>query len=358
MNHNSNHGGNIFAMARNLGLRPEDILDFSASINPLGPPPTALEAIRSVCDNLVHYPDSDATELRHALARYHGIAPENICAANGSTELIYLLPRLARGRRALVVAPPFSEYARALVREGWEFDYFLLSSKEDFVLSASRLELELRKGYDLLFLCNPGNPTGRLLPISEIKEIVACCSETGTFLALDEAFIDFREEESAKHFICSAGNGIVLRSMTKFFAIPGLRLGYAIGSQEIIADLAAMREPWSVNTLAQAAGVAALADSDYTVRTRQYVARERECLAAGLLEIPGLKPYQSDANYLLIEILAGPDATQLQSQLLEDHILVRDCSNFHGLNDRFFRVAVRTTEENGRLLQALRRIYA
>lgn len=357
MNHTSNHGGNVIAMARNLGLRPEDILDFSASINPLGPPSGVWEAIRDAFDRLVHYPDSEATELLHALARYHGIAPENICAANGSTELIYLLPRLAQGSRALVVAPPFSEYARALVREGWDYDYFILRSEDDFAISRSRLESELRKGYDLLFLCNPGNPTGRLLTIPEVDEIVTCCMETGTFLALDEAFIDFCEDESAKHTVCSSGNGIVLRSMTKFFAIPGLRLGYAIGSKDVIANLATMREPWSVNTLAQVAGVAALADIDYPVRTRQYVGMERERLTAGLREIPGLKPYPSAANYLLIEIIAGPDASQLQRLLLEDRILIRGCGNFHGLDDRFFRVAVRTTGENELILRALRRIY-
>lgn len=357
MNHSSNHGGNIFTVARNLGLRPEDILDFSASINPLGPPPHALEAIRSACDSLVHYPDSDATELRHALASHHGVAPENICAANGSTELIYLLPRLAQGRKALVVAPPFSEYAKALDREGWEFDYFLLHSKEDFTLSLSRLESELQKGYDLLFLCNPANPTGRLLPLSEIEEIVALCSENGAFLALDEAFIDFCEEKSAKHVVCTAGNGIVLRSMTKFFAIPGLRLGYAIASPDIIAELAAMREPWSVNTIAQAAGVAALSDTAYAVQTRQYVTVERERLAAGLREIPSLKPFPSEANYLLVEILSGPDASQLQRLLLEDRILIRSCGNFHGLDERFFRVAVRTAGENESLLCALHRVF-
>lgn len=357
MSDTRDHGGNVFAMARKLGLRPEDLIDFSASINPLGPPPGVTEAVGAACARIVHYPDSEAEGMRAALARYHGIGPENICVTNGSTELIYLLPRLARGARALVVAPPFGEYAKALSREGWTLDYFLLHSHEEFALSLPRLKNTMEEGYGMLFLCNPGNPTGRLLTLAEIREIATLCREAGTFLALDEAFIDFREDESAKGLACADSNAIILRSMTKFFAIPGLRLGYAIGSSQVIDRLATLREPWSVNTLAQAAGVAALADTDHANRTRQYIAAERERLTAGLGAISRLKAFPSAANYLLIEILDGPDASQLQRLLLEERILIRDCGNFHGLNGRFFRVAVRTTEENERLLDALARAY-
>jgi threonine-phosphate decarboxylase len=346
------HGGNVFAVARSLGVRPEEILDFSASINPLGMAPGMKEALSSSFELLKHYPDSEAVELSLALAAFHGLEPATVCVANGSTELIYLLPRLIMGRRALIVAPAFSEYAKALEREGWEIAYLALAADNGFALSLQSLEARLAEGIDALFLCNPGNPTGALLPPATIEKVRALCCATGTFLVLDEAFMDFCEEESAKHLI-DKGGGVVLRSLTKFFAIPGLRLGYALGSPEVIAGLAALRQPWSVNTPAQLAGLAALADNDYRQRTRQLVAAERDFLAEGLAAINGLIPYPAAANYLLVEITRGPSAVELRRSLLGRGILIRDCATFYGLDGRFFRVAVRRREENVRLLDQL-----
>ena len=341
------HGGTVFAVARQLGVAPEALLDFSASINPLGPPPGVREAVTAAFDRLVHYPDSDATELILALSRCHGLAPEQVCAANGSTELIYLLPRLVPGRRALVVAPPFSEYGRSLQRAGWETEYFPLSPEDGFALDVNDLADCLAAKYDMLLLGNPGNPTGRLYRREEIVPVLDLCRATGTFPVLDEAFMDFCEEESAKELV-AGGEGLVLRSMTKFYAIPGLRLGYAIGRQDVIARLAALREPWSVNTLAQVAGVAALADADYARYTREYVAAERQWFSATLSELPGIRVYPSSANYLLLES-AGMSASEIGRRLLAERMLIRECCSFPGLNDRFFRVAVRARAENEKL---------
>jgi len=347
------HGGTVFAVARALGIPPEEILDFSASINPLGPAPGVREALSAAFDRLVHYPDSEATELKAALAAHHGLAPENIVAANGSTELIYLAPRLAEGKRGLVIAPPFSEYGKSLARNGWEFDYLMLSPGTGFALDPGELRDRLRWGYDLLLIGNPGNPTARLYTLKEMEAVCRLCDEFGTFLVLDEAFMDFCEGESAKRLVAGWDGGIVLRSMTKFYGMPGLRLGYAIGAPEVISAVAALREPWSVNTLAQTAGIVSLADKGYQQLTVEYVARELEVLAAGLAAVPGLNPYPSAANYLLVEVVEGPDAPALTRRLLADRILIRDCSSFAGLNSRFFRVAVRTAEENRRLVAAL-----
>lgn len=347
------HGGNVFAVARALGIPPEEILDFSASINPLGPAPGVREAVARSFDRLVHYPDSDCTELRQALAARHGLTLANICVANGSTELIYLVPRLVAGKRALVVAPPFSEYARALVRDGWQVDYFPLESAAGFTLPFARLAETLRDGYHLLVLGNPGNPTGRLYPPAEVMELYRLCREAGCFLLLDEAFMDFCEEGSAKCFAVERDGILVLRSLTKFFALPGLRLGYAIGSPPLIARLAELREPWSVNTLAQAAGLASLAAADYAGATLRLVAVERPHLVAGVAAIPGLRPFPSAANFLLVEICCGQSAADLAGELLAMRLLIRSCGNFAGLGERFFRVAVRSRQENDRLLAAL-----
>jgi threonine-phosphate decarboxylase len=347
------HGGTVFAIARSLGIPPEELLDFSANINPLGPAPGVRDAVCSSFHRLAHYPDRECIELRRTLAGVHGIDVTDIVAANGSTELIYLLPRILPGRKGLIVAPAFSEYARALERAGWETGYLVLSPADGFALSLEKLEVRLAEGFDLLFLCNPANPTGTLLPLPIIGEIHRLCRDTGTFLVLDEAFMDFSEEESAKRLISEQGGGIVLRSMTKFYAIPGLRLGYAIACGEIIRRCSDYLEPWSVNTAAQIAGVASLADAGYRERTIRTVTEERNALAAGLAALPGLTPFPSAANYLLVEIRTGTTAAELRSALIPKGVIIRDCSNFVGLDGHFFRVAVRSGGENRRLLTAL-----
>lgn len=346
------HGGDVFSMARRLGVRQEELVDFSASINPLGISPRVKEALVGSFDSFTHYPDVEAVELSEALARFHGLERHSVCVGNGSTELIYLLPRLLKGKRALLIAPTFSEYAKALDRDGWEVAYLKLSAEDGFALSVPLLAEHLSHGYDALFLCNPGNPTGALLPLNTVTEVYDLCRTSGTFFVVDEAFMDFSEEASAKHLL-QAGGGIVLRSMTKFFAIPGLRLGYALGAAQIVAGLAALRQPWSVNTPAQVAGLAAIADEDYRQRTMDAVAEERASLGGDLAALGGLTVYPSAANYLLVRLENGGTAGELRERLLKRGMLIRDCSNFRGLDNRYFRVAVRGHEENEALVREI-----
>jgi threonine-phosphate decarboxylase len=347
------HGGNVFAVARDLGIPPSEILDFSANINPLGPAPGVRDALQDAFGSLVHYPDSGCTGLREAVAVSHGVKPSNICMANGSTEMIYLLPRLAAGKRALIIAPSFSEYARALLRDDCHVEYLALGSTDGFALPPALLQERLHAGFDLCIIGNPGNPSGRLYPLAEVGEFLRICRAAGSLLVLDEAFMDFCEEESAKHMAAETEGIIVLRSMTKFYAMPGLRLGYAVASEAIIERLASLREPWSVNTPAQAAGLVSLADGEYAAATRRMVAAERQHLMAGLSSIPGLRPFPSAANFVLVQIDLGPAAGELAGRLMGERILIRNCANFTGLDDRFFRVAVRGRGENERLLNAL-----
>jgi threonine-phosphate decarboxylase len=356
MNHTSeifDHGGTVFAQARSLGIAPEELLDFSASINPLGPAPGVREAVCTEFGRVLHYPDRESFALRQVLSEVHGVGIDNLVVANGSTELIYLLPRCLPGAKGLVVAPAFSEYRKSLGKAGWQTEHLLLSPAAGFVLSLERLAEKLAEGFDLLFLCNPANPSGVLLPVAAIEEILRLCRQFGTFLVLDEAFMDFCEENSAKELVAESGGGIVLRSMTKFYAIPGLRLGYAVAREDVIRLCSENLEPWSVNTPAQVAGVASLADADYRKRTISYVSAERNALAQGLAGLPGLMPFRSAANYLLVEMEHGLTSAELRSELLKKRILIRDCANFQGLSGCFFRVAVRTGEENRRLLAAL-----
>jgi len=354
MSHTYDHGGNVFDVARRLGVPPGDIADFSASINPLGLSAMVRKAIICSMDSLVHYPDSSHKELKQALADYHGVSPANIVVANGSTELIYHLPAMLPGRRALIVSPSFSEYVRALGQQHWEAKHFILKHENNFALDLEALEQTLAEGYDALYLCNPANPGGTLYPLRVIEQVYSLCIASGTFLVLDEAFMDFCEESSAKRFMVKGDNGIVLRSMTKFFGIPGLRLGYAIASGTLAERLDDMGGPWSVNTLALAAGVAALQDTDHNHQTLEYIRRERRSLFERLSEFKQLRVFPSSVNYLLLQMVDGTPSWEIRDKLMLQRILVRDCASFMGLSSQFIRIAVRTTEENERLVRGLK----
>ncbi|HIJ81335.1 MAG TPA: threonine-phosphate decarboxylase [Desulfuromonadales bacterium] len=354
----SDHGGKIFATARSLGITPEELTDFSASINPLGFSPLIRDELLRTLDGLVHYPDSDYNQLRQELAVYHHLPSECVTVANGSTEIIYKLPYLLQGKRAVIVAPAFSEYARALEQCGWVVEYFELDPEKDFSIDWDTLAAVLAAGVDALYFCNPANPTGMLYSRDDMEKLCRLCAATGTFLVLDEAFMDFCEEYSAVRIAAVTDNVVILRSMTKFFGIPGLRLGYSISSGAFAERLKTQGGPWSVNTLALSAGVVSLRDSRFISETREVVRFERQALYDGLLQIPRLKPYHSSTNFLLVEILGGMTAAELAGQLQRQWLLIRDCANFRGLTPAFFRVAVKTGEENSRLLGCLKTILS
>ena len=356
MSHSYDHGGNIFTVARTLGVVPGQVLDFSASINPLGMSPIVRKALICSLDALGHYPDTSHKELKQALAKHHGLPPSHFTIGNGSTELIYHLPAMLPGKKALIISPSFSEYARALNQQHWTVQHFILTPENNFLIDTDELERVLAGGFDALFICNPGNPNGTLYPQRVIEKINSLCLSAGTFMVLDEAFMDFCEEASAKHMIVHSDNAIVLRSMTKFFGIPGLRLGYAISAATLAENLDSMGGPWSVNTLALAAGTAALQDVQHNQESLDFIRAERSWLFDGMAQFPQLKPYSSTVNYLLVEIIEGMTARELKDRLLPHRILIRDCSSFMGLSEKFFRVAVRTSDENNRLLKCLRMV--
>ena len=355
MNRSFSHGGTVFSVARQLGVPPESILDFSASINPLGPPPGVRRAVTEAFSLAGHYPEDGSPATCKALADYHSLPADNIAVANGSTELIHLIPRLFRSAagRALLIAPTFSEYANALELAGWKFDYLSLSYETGFALDCDKVAAVLANGYDLLFFCNPGNPSGKLYSLEEVETLAGLCRSSGCFFVLDEAFIDFAESCSAKHLLPVADSGLILRSMTKFFGFPGMRLGYSIASPAVTSRLKRFLPPWSVGVIPQAAAIAAVADSEHCLRTVEIIARERLGLAAAFSAISGLEVFDSAANYLLIRLKTGLTAAELQDRLLKELILIRDCGNFEGLDNRFFRVAVKGEADNKKLLQAI-----
>jgi threonine-phosphate decarboxylase len=344
------HGGDVYHLARTLGVKVEDLLDFSANINPLGYPAGVPAAIQAALADLVHYPDRRGLDLRQVLAEYHGFSPAEVLLGNGSTELIYLVVRALRPGRALIVAPAFSEYQEALEVARVPYEFHLTSEAGCFTLE----RLPEAPGAELVFLANPASPSGALLTPESLLPWLKAWDAAGVHVALDEAFIDFVEEASVKNHLRRFPRLMILRSFTKFFAIPGLRLGYLLAAPKLIASLAAFQEPWSVNTLAQAAGRACLEDLDYMARTRALVAEARRHLFEGLQALPGLTPFPGAANYLLVKLtLPGWTASRLRERLLSRGLIIRDAGNFTGLDEHYLRLAVRRREDNDRLLAAL-----
>jgi threonine-phosphate decarboxylase len=325
-------------------------MDFSASINPLGFPSGLLGATQEALKEIVHYPDRRCVALRQDLAAYYHLTPEEILVGNGSTELIYLAARVLSPARGLIVTPAFSEYENALKVARVPMAFAATDEAHNF---APHKVFEAQAG-DLVFLAHPASPSGVLLAPELFLAVAAHLDAIGAYLLLDEAFVDFVEEASFRASLGRFPRLLILRSFTKFFGIPGMRLGCLLAAPEIVARLAEEQEPWSVNTMAQFMGRACLADQEYMDQTRALINGERAFLLDRLAALPGLTTFPSAVNYLLVK-LNRPEwtAARLQHQMLTHRIVIRDASNFRGLDERFFRIAVRGREENTRLVKAL-----
>jgi len=348
------HGGNLGALAEKVDCKQQDILDFSASINPLGAPENIRKIISRSVENLVHYPDPHAGSLLSHLAAILGVEKSQLLVANGSTEIIYALPRALKVKRAVIPAPSYSDYQRAAELYGLEVLFLPLSEDNDFQVDFSGLADCLRDG-DLVFLGRPNNPTG--ISFEEHKLLDLVDRFPGVFFAVDESFFEFIDGESSLISNDMAPNLIVFRSLTKFYAIPGLRLGFAGAVSELMDRLNEQISPWTVNTIAQAVGESVTGNSDYGQTSRSYVNDRRVELFTSLSGIPGLKVFPGEANFLLAKIVkAGLTADELSERLLSvDRIAIRSCNNFVGLDKSYFRVAVRSRTDNEKLNEALAR---
>lgn len=355
---NKTHGGNIWQIAKENGLKPEDIIDFSSSINPLGMSKKAVAALKEIHKIIPSYPEPSALDARQELSRFHNIPFKNILAGNGSTEFIYLIPQVFKPKKALIIEPAFSEYGNSLEVCGCKIETFISSSENKFLPDFEKFCSILKNNYDIVYLGNPANPTGALLKKGEILKIADACKKYSAILILDEAFIDFAEEESIKKEAAALDNLIVIRSMTKFFAMAGIRFGYLISSNEIVKRIASFQPPWSVNTLASTAAIESLKDKDYIENTKKWFTSESEFLFEELNSIHGLKAYPSRANYFLVDIMVeGVTSKMVYEMLLKNSIIIRDCSSF-GLGERFFRTAVKSRKENIFLLEGLKKVFA
>jgi len=352
------HGGNVYEVASRLGCSPDALLDYSASINPLGPPAGLMEELARYFHRVQHYPDIANRSLRDDLARFHEVSPSQVVVGNGSTELIYWLPKALGIADAVIALPTFGEYRKAFELQGVRLHKLMTSKENLYQPSVEQLE---RIWADIspqaVLLTHPGSPAGTLLPPAVRGWLNAKSRNEGLYAIIDEVFVDFCEKESLKRFLDESPRLVLIRSMTKFYGVPGLRLGYLLTSREIAEETNRLIPPWSVNTLAQIGGSYCLHQEDYREKTLALARSEREVLAERLAGLEGCRVYPGEANYLLIELAdwLPPAATLRDDILASEKILIRDCSSFEGLGDRYVRLAVRLPEQNGRVFEGIAR---
>jgi len=349
------HGGNINQICSKYGLNPDEIIDFSASINPLGCPEGVRKAISERFADIKNYPDSECTSLRKAIADKVYCNESNIIIGNGSNELFYLIPRALKPKQGILLQPTFSEFKDALCNANVEIVEIVNDSGRFPIINKDIRRLKnIKEG--MVFLCNPNNPTGQLTLKEEILELVK--DNTNRLIVVDEAFMDFVDEDEKYSAIKEAplmDNLIVVRSLTKFYGFPGLRLGYLVANESTVNKLMQFKEPWTVNTFAQIAGQVAINDVEFASNTREYMSGEKAFLYEGLSKINGIRPFQPSVNFILVRIdNVEITSSEIQDLLIKDNIFIRDCSNFIGLSEKYFRVAVKTRDENQKLLRALK----
>jgi len=321
----------------------------------LGPPPELVRVFEEGLRLATVYPDPDCERLQEAAAVHLGVQPGQVTFANGAIELIYLVMQALRPETVLIPGPTFREYEIAARIWQARVKHFRLSPQKNFVPGLEQL-IRAARGTDLVFLCNPNNPTGNLIPAEVLQPFLRFCAGEGIFVVLDESFLFFHprwEELTCIRQAERERNLLVLHSLTKFYAIPGLRVGCGVAHPDTIAFLSGYLPPWRVNGIAQAAVAAAFRLPEYASQTRSFVKAERDFLAAALKRIPGITVFPSEANYLLLRLDGALTASLLADRLGRRGIIVRNCSNFAFLNDRYVRVAVKDRESNHRLLEEL-----
>jgi threonine-phosphate decarboxylase len=351
------HGGNVHQAARETGRSLRQLVDFSASINPLGPAPSVRRALKAALEQAAHYPDPDCVAIREALAEHFDLSAENLVVGNGSTELIHLLPGVLGIRYAAILGPTFSEYARAVTAAGGRVTVLNAKRAERYRPPVERAVEVIRssRGHpDAVFVCNPNSPTGQAVWPEELYRLAKLAAQRDIRLIVDETFVEYCGTRSVLRWVTALSSLLVLRSFTKFYALPGFRVGYLAGASKLVDRIRERQPPWSVNTFAQCAALAALNDRRHARSSLEFMNRERPSLAHALGKLPGVVVYPSEANFLLVELPAVLPASVAAESLRRQGILIRDCSSVPGLTETTVRVAVRTRAQNRRLVAGLR----
>lgn len=348
------HGADIYTASKLSGLDKFSIIDFSSNINPLGIPMSVKQAAMDGIKGSFRYPDIESGELREAISSYESVPAEWIFPSNGAAEAIYRIAMHLKPKNGLVTAPAFGEYESALKASGSAVKRYTLKEEDNFKIKEDMLD-SIREDTDIVFVCNPNNPTGQLTDMDMVEKIIDHCRTIGAVTVTDECFLDFvkdKEKYSTVKLLDKYENLIVLKAFTKIYAIPGLRLGYCLSSDlRLIEGLKSSGPPWNVSTVAQAAGTAALRETEFVKSSVAYVKKQREYLL-GELQSLSVKTYESHANYILFRT----KSTDLKDEMLKKGILIRSCSNYEGLGHEYFRIAVKTEGENRLFIERLKEV--
>ncbi len=356
----TDHGGNIKKITDIHKIPKSQILDFSSNINPLGLNPKIKPILKKSICLLNSYPDPECNLAREALSGHLNINKENILLGNGSNELIHLIPAAIKPNHALILSPAFSEYELSIKLSGGKPYFIYADEKEDFQFNFKEIVKYVPKA-SLVIIINPNNPTGSLCEKEDLLNLAHICEKNNTYLLIDEVFMDFVENNIRFSLIKEAElfkNLLVLRSLTKFYSLPGLRIGYLISNKELIKKISHLQPTWSVNTIAQEIITKGLFNANFIKKTISYVTGERKFLYDSLTSIEGIQAFQPSANFIFCRIgKHGINSQNLSERLLKYKILIRNCANFKGLDNHYFRVAVRRRKDNLYLIRALKEIF-
>lgn len=351
------HGGNVEEISRIYGINPEEIIDFSANINPVGLNENVKKAMIKSLDKVEKYPDISYFSLKKSIGEYENIDINHMVIGNGAAEVIFNIIRGLNPKKVLLPAPTFSEYEEAVLSICGEIEYYNLKEDDEFKLNMGLIDC-LNESIDMIFVCNPNNPTGVLSGNYFIENLANRALETNTTVVIDESFLDFlhcEEEYTSKYLLDKYRNVIIIKSLTKFFAIPGIRIGYGISKNKKNIELInKVTVPWSVNVVACEGAIQALKEKEYIDYSISYVEAEKKYLYNSMSKIEGIKVFKPSVNFIMFKVL---NTISLKEELIKYNILIRSCSNYEGLNSKFYRVAVRTRDENEKLIITLNKIF-
>ena len=351
------HGSDLEKVEEIYGIKKENIVPFGGNVNPLGISQLLRKSMQQHIDAICEYPDRDYKTLRETLSIYCNVPMEHILVGNGATELISLTLNLLHPKHALLLAPTYSEYTREISLAGGSYEEYILNETNNFRPDLEDLKAHLTDEVDLFAFCNPNNPTSSALTVEEIREILLHCQKHHIFVLIDETYVEFApdiHEISAVSLVHEFDQFMILRGTSKFFASPGLRLGYGIcGSLDFLDRLKVIKNPWTINTLAALAGEAMFMDTDYIQKTKTYIAKERKRCLDILSGCDHLKVYPAYANFILVRLLDGTTSFEMFERCIKEGLMIRDCSSFEGLDGEYIRFCIRLENENTKLLNIL-----
>lgn len=355
------HGSDIEKICEYYHLNKEDIVKFGANVNPLGLSSKVRDALASNIDLFSSYPDRNYTSLRNTISEYCNIPADFILPGNGSSELISLLIQERAPKHTLILGPTYSEYSRELSFSGSTQEYYHLQEERDFFLDIDDLCKTLENGYDFLILCNPNNPTSSAITQNELRKLIAFCAKHNIFVMIDETYVEFApdiNEITAVPLTQEFTNLMVLRGVSKFYAAPGMRLGYGVtGNMDFLAKMREKQTPWSLNSLGAYAGKLMFKDQEYIQKTRNLILSERDKLYKELKEIPTYKVYPAYANFILLKIQkTGLTSSDAFEACIKEGLMIRDCASFQCLDGEFIRFCIMMPEDNARLLNVLKQL--